>query len=151
MRLVSALVALMLVLSGCGTSTSDRAISGAGIGAAAGVVIGAVTGLTVLQGVVLGAASGGLIGGFTKASTVNLGDPIWASGDRQANASAVSRVQAGLNRLGYESGTPDGVLGPRTKTSIEAYERDHGLAVDGKPTLDLAQHIDQQLQPAQKG
>ena len=151
MRLISALVAFMLLLSGCGTDTSDRALSGAGIGAAAGAVVGAVTGLTVLQGVVLGAAAGGLVGGFTNASTINLGDPIWASGNKPANAAAVSRVQAGLTRLGYNPGPSDGVLGARTKTSIEAYERDHGLAVDGKPTLELAQHIDQQLQVAQKG
>jgi peptidoglycan hydrolase-like protein with peptidoglycan-binding domain len=151
MRTISALVASSLLLAGCGTGTTDRTLSGAGIGAAAGAVVGAVTGLTLLQGVVLGAAAGGLIGGFTNASTVNLGDPIWASGDRPANASAVSRVQAGLNRLGYNSGIPDGEMGPRTKASIEAYERDHGMAVDGKPTIELAQRIDQQLQVAQKG
>lgn len=151
MRLISVLVASMLLLAGCGTRTSDRAISGAGIGAAAGAVVGAVTGLTVLQGVVLGAASGGLIGGLTNASTVNLGKPIWASADQPANSAAVSRVQAGLTRLGYNPGPADGVLGSRTKSSIKAYERDHGLAEDGRPTLQLAQHIEKQLQLEQKG
>ena len=77
-----------------------------------------------------------------------VGDPIWANGDKPANNAAVSRVQAGLTRLGYNSGPADGIMGTRTKTAIEAYQRDHALLVDGRPTVQLAQHIDNQLQLA---
>ncbi len=78
-----------------------------------------------------------------------LGDhPIWAKGDKPANNAAVSRVQAGLTRLGYNSGPAGGIMGTRTKTAIEAYQRDHGLLVDGRPTVQLAQHIDDQLKLA---
>ncbi len=131
MRLSALLLAAAFFLSACGSSTGDRAASGAGIGAAAGAVIGAVTGLSVLQGVVIGAVAGGVIGGVTDESTINLGDPIWATGDKPANNAAVSRVQAGLTRLGYSPGPADGIMGTRTKTAIEAYQRDHGLLVDG--------------------
>lgn len=150
MRISAVVVAIMFLVSACGSSTGDRAASGAGIGAGAGAVLGAVTGLSILQGVVIGAAAGGLIGGLTDESTINLGDPIWAKGDKPANKAAVGRVQAGLARLGYQPGPSDGVMGKQTKGSIEAYQRDHGLLVDGRPTAELAQHIEQQLQVARK-
>jgi len=148
MRLSALVLAAALFLSACGSSTGDRTASGAGIGATAGAVVGAVTGLSVLQGVLIGAVAGGVVGGTTDESTINLGDPIWAEGDVPANNAAVSRVQAGLTRLGYNSGPADGVMGTRTKTAIEAYQRDHGLLVDGRPTVQLAQHIDNKLQLA---
>lgn len=137
-----------LALAGCGSSTGDRAASGAGIGAGAGAVVGALTGVSILQGVVIGAAAGGVIGAVTDESTIDLGKPVWASADTPANKSAVARVQAGLNRLGYEAGPTDGVMGPKTKGAIRTYQSDHALLVDGRPTAELAQHIDQQLQLA---
>lgn len=142
------LLGLSLFISACGSTTGDRAASGAGIGAGVGAAVGAVTGLSIVEGAVLGAAAGGLIGGFTDQDQINLGDPIWAEGDKPANSSAVSRVQYGLSRLGYDPGPVDGSMGPKTETAIRAYQRDHHLLVDGRPTLELAQHIDEQLQIA---
>ena len=135
-----------LILTGCGDTTGDRAASGAGLGAGAGAVVGAVTGLSILEGVIIGAAAGGVIGAVTDKDTINLGDPIWASADTPANKAAVSRVQAGLNRLGYVVGPTDGVLGQKTEAAIRSYQSDHDLLVDGRPTEELAQHIDAQLQ-----
>lgn len=146
--IVISLAALSLLLQGCGSSTQDRTISGAGIGAAAGTVVGAVTGLSLLQGALIGAAAGGLTGALTDKDVINLGDPIWASKDKPANRSAVAHVQAGLLKLGYDPGPADGVMGARTGTAIRAYQRDHGLLVDGRPTYELAQHIDNQLKGA---
>ena len=80
----------------------------------------------------------------------NLGEPIWANADKKANKSAISRVQAGLNRLGYEAGPTDGVFGPKTEAAIRGYQSDHELQVDGRPTEELARHIDLQLQLAGK-
>lgn len=142
------LTTLSLFLAACGSSTQDRAISGAGIGAAAGTAVGAVTGLSLLQGALIGAAAGGLTGALTKEDTINLGDPIWATKDKPANKSAVARVQAGLLKLGYDPGPADGVMGPKTESAIRAYQRDHRLLVDGRPTYELAQHIEGRLQAA---
>jgi hypothetical protein len=139
---------LVLVTSACGRSTGDRAASGAGIGAGAGAVVGAVTGLSVLEGVLIGAAAGGLIGGLTDEEVVNLGDPIWATEEHEANDAAVARVQAGLQRLGYDPGPVDGVKGAQTESAIRAYQRNHGLLVDGRATLQLAQHIERSIQTA---
>jgi hypothetical protein len=48
-----------------------------------------------------------------------------------ANNSVVIAVQTRLARAGYYHGVIDGVMGPRTHYAIQAYERDHGLRVDG--------------------
>ena len=76
---VSALLALML--AACGTSTTDRALSGGGIGAAAGAGTAAVTGGSPITGGLLGGAAGAAIGGLTDEDDVNLGDPVWNRGD----------------------------------------------------------------------
>src|SRR5438309_3682832 len=48
-----------------------------------------------------------------------------------ANGSILIQVQSRLARAGYYRGAIDGVMGPRTHYAIQAYERDHGLRVDG--------------------
>ncbi len=65
-----------LTLAGCGTTTSDRALSGAGIGAAGGAIIGAMTG-SAATGALIGAAAGGLTGAVTDPCQLNLGSPFW--------------------------------------------------------------------------
>jgi hypothetical protein len=52
-----------LVLAACGSSTTDRALSGGGIGAAAGAGTAAVTGGSPVTGGLLGGAAGAAIGG----------------------------------------------------------------------------------------
>jgi hypothetical protein len=53
--------------------------------------------------------------------------------------STVAAVQRRLGELGYYYGVVDGVMGPRTRAAIAAYESRHGLVVDGTisaPLLD---------------
>ena len=50
-------------------------------------------------------------------------------------------LQAGLNRAGYDAGTPDGVIGARTTAAIEAFQRDRGLTVTGVPSVALARTL----------
>jgi osmotically inducible lipoprotein OsmB len=71
------LAILGLILAACGSSTSDRAISGGGIGAAAGAGTAAVTGGNALTGALLGGAAGAAAGGLTDEDDINLGDPVW--------------------------------------------------------------------------
>ena len=55
------------------------------------------------------------------------------------DAGTVAAVQRRLGELGYYHGVVDGVMGPRTRAAIAAYESRHGLAVDGTisaPLLD---------------
>jgi peptidoglycan hydrolase-like protein with peptidoglycan-binding domain len=47
------------------------------------------------------------------------------------NGSIVIQVQSRLARAGYYRGPIDGIMGPGTRFAIRAYERDHGLRVDG--------------------
>jgi hypothetical protein len=63
---------LALVLSGCGNTTGERAVSGAGIGALGGAAIGGVTGGSVLGGAALGGAAGAATGALTSPRQVDL-------------------------------------------------------------------------------
>ena len=153
LRPAALFVAAAFLLTACGTTPSDRTLSGAGLAAAGGAVLGAVTGLSIVQGVVIGAAAGGLAGFLTDESKVNLGKPLWRSNSGFAPPSAkaaptrdapVSDIQAGLGALGYSAGPVDGVMGPRTAEAIRQYQKRHALLVDGRPTKELAQHIQAQ-------
>lgn len=139
------ILALSLILAACGSSTGDRAASGAGIGAAGGAVLGAVTGMTIVQGVVIGAAAGGLTGALTDEDQINLGDPLWSDKGSSQSSGLVKDIQSGLSDLGYQPGSADGKIGPKTRAAIRSYQGDHDLLVDGQPSTQLAEHIRSQL------
>lgn len=139
------LVASLAAVAGCGTTTQDRGLSGAGIGASAGAIIGAVTGLSVVEGAVLGAVGGGLTGALTKPSQVDMGDPAWKKSSAASSApapqavaaqpslnQAVINLQSQLAARGYDPGPIDGVMGERTRQAIRAYQRDRQMPVDGQ-------------------
>lgn len=69
-------VALVGGLAACGSSTSDRAISGGAIGAGVGAVGGVLTGHPV-GGAVLGGAAGAATGAATDKDQIDLGKPVW--------------------------------------------------------------------------
>jgi hypothetical protein len=78
-----ALVAVPLIVGGlllgaCGTDTTDRGVSGAGIGAAGGAAIGAIFGgVGALPGAIIGAAVGGGTGAVSSPQQIDLGQPVW--------------------------------------------------------------------------
>ena len=72
-----ALSSTLLLVAACGSSTSDRAISGGAIGAGAGAATGAVTGGSVLGGAIVGGAAGAAAGAATDEDQIDLGDPVW--------------------------------------------------------------------------
>ena len=49
----------------------------------------------------------------------------------------VRAIQRALIERGYRPGPADGIPGPRTRTAIEAFERDAGLRITGKPSSAL--------------
>lgn len=63
---------VILTLSACGYDRGERALSGAGIGAAGGAALGAITGGDPLTGAVIGGAGGAAVGAFTDPDDVNL-------------------------------------------------------------------------------
>lgn len=66
----------LIGLSACGSSTTDRALSGGGIGAAAGAAGGLLVGAPV-QGALIGGALGAGTGALTKEDQIDLGKPVW--------------------------------------------------------------------------
>ena len=54
-------------------------------------------------------------------------------------------IQDRLNGLGYAKPTPlelDGQFGPRTRDAIAAYQRAHGIRIDGRASRELLHHIE---------
>jgi osmotically inducible lipoprotein OsmB len=72
----AATAALIMAVSACGHTPGERAVSGAGIGAATGAVGGALMG-SPGTGALLGGAAGAAAGGLTSDKDINLGKPIW--------------------------------------------------------------------------
>jgi len=59
-----------------------------------------------------------------------------ASGPGEAGALSVAQVQTMqrlLNELGFDTGTPDGLVGPRTQSALRRFQSTHGLPADGHP------------------
>lgn len=68
------MVTLGLGLAACGTTKTERALSGAGIGAAIGTAGAAITGGNKLTGAAVGAAAGAATGALTDKKQIDLGD-----------------------------------------------------------------------------
>lgn len=58
-----------------------------------------------------------------------------------ADAPTVVYVQQSLNRLGYAAGSVDGLVGPRTRKAIEAFQRAEGLDADGSLTPEFLERV----------
>jgi membrane-bound lytic murein transglycosylase B len=50
-------------------------------------------------------------------------------------------LQEGLTALGYDVGTPDGVVGRKTRAAVRAYQKARSLPADGFATRDLVVRI----------
>jgi len=74
---LAASFAIVAMLTACGDNTTDRALSGAGIGAGVGALGSAVTGGSGVTGALVGGAVGAAAGGLTNKDDVNLGKPAW--------------------------------------------------------------------------
>lgn len=75
----------------------------------------------------------------------------WASamnGDMTASiapaaaTNEVGRAQAMLMKLGYEPGSSDGLMGPRTRDAIAAYQRSAGLEATGSVNAALLMSLE---------
>lgn len=66
-------VLLAVTIAGCGYTPGSRALSGGTIGAGAGAIIGAATGLGPATGALIGGGVGALGGAVTNPNAINLG------------------------------------------------------------------------------
>jgi membrane-bound lytic murein transglycosylase B len=67
----------------------------------------------------------------------------WPRDERPLSRTERIQFQTDLAKLGFDPGTPDGVLGRRTRAALRQYQRAHGLAADGFPTAALLTLLDQ--------
>jgi len=58
------------------------------------------------------------------------------------NTALVSRAQSLLKKLGYDVGTPDGLMGERTREAIRSFERKSGLKETGTVTVPLVTKLE---------
>src|SRR5207248_7864343 len=58
--------------------------------------------------------------------------PAQTSTAAKVSDDIVRRAQQALERAGYEIGTPDGQLGPRTIAAVKRFQTDRYLAVSGQ-------------------
>jgi osmotically inducible lipoprotein OsmB len=71
------ILAAVLLLAACGSTKTDRGLSGGALGAGVGAGIGAATGGSALGGALLGGAAGAATGVLTDEDDVDLGEPVW--------------------------------------------------------------------------
>jgi lytic murein transglycosylase len=55
--------------------------------------------------------------------------------------SQLTEMQTALNARGFDSGTPDGTMGPATRDALRRYQRSIGAPADGYPTLEVLQRL----------
>ena len=55
--------------------------------------------------------------------------------------SQVLALQAALNARGFQTGTPDGLVGLATQKGLRQYQQSEGLLADGYPSLELLQRL----------
>ncbi|MGH7155935.1 MAG: peptidoglycan-binding domain-containing protein [Acetobacteraceae bacterium] len=129
---------------GAGLGAAVGGGRGAGIGAASGALgggaIGGVTSSNAQVGIQQQYDNAFAKCMFAKGNSVpGMGSMMVQSPPAPAysSASLTRAVQVQLNRLGYLSGPPDGVLGHNTSTAISTYQRTIGMPIDGMPSEPL--------------
>lgn len=61
----------------------------------------------------------------------------------------IEALQTALNQRGYDSGTPDGILGPATRGAIRDFQKDQSRIADGYPDPGLFEALEIKLKEAE--
>ena len=61
----------------------------------------------------------------------------WPRDERSLSRDERIAFQTDLQKLGFESGTPDGVMGRRTRAALRQYQKSKSILADGFPTAAL--------------
>lgn len=54
---------------------------------------------------------------------------------------AIETMQHQLNALGYDTGVPDGLVGPRTQAALRRFQAEHALPADGYPSAAVTERV----------
>jgi lytic murein transglycosylase len=84
------------------------------------------------------------------AQQIGGGAPIAADWPRDLeplSQAQIQTLQSALNARGFDTGHPDGVLGPATRAGLRRYQQSEGLAADGYATMDLLNRLTESSQP----
>ncbi len=84
------------------------------------------------------------------AQQIGGGAPIAASWPRDLeplSREQIRTLQSALNARGFDTGHPDGVLGPATRAGLRRYQQSEGLTADGYATMDLLNRLSGSSQP----
>lgn len=65
----------------------------------------------------------------------------WPRDLQSLTRSQLQALQTALNQRGFASGTPDGIMGPATRSGIRQYQRSIGLPADGYPDPALLERV----------
>ncbi len=63
--------------------------------------------------------------------------------DERLTVQQVREIQTRLNAIGFDSGLPDGKVGPKTRAAVRAYQGSQGLPADGYPSPELLRRLQQ--------
>ena len=63
------------------------------------------------------------------------------AGDERLNRDEVVAMQEALARLGFDAGTPDGIVGAQTREALKGFQRSRSLPPDGYPTPGLVRQL----------
>ncbi|NRG16285.1 peptidoglycan-binding protein [Rhizobiales bacterium] len=64
-------------------------------------------------------------------------EPETAQAPARLTRNHISQIQAALSEKGYDAGSADGLIGPKTRSAIAAYEAANGLRVTAEPSPKL--------------
>ena len=65
----------------------------------------------------------------------------WPRDLQALTRSQIHTLQTALNAQGFDTGVPDGVVGPATQAGVRQYQRSLGLPADGYPTQELLKRL----------
>ena len=71
--------------------------------------------------------------------------PSTAASTSSSTPYSLRNVQVALSNLGYPVGTPDGMIGPKSRAAIRAYQVDTGLPASGEPSIALYEKLQASL------
>jgi membrane-bound lytic murein transglycosylase B len=66
----------------------------------------------------------------------------WPREERPLSRTERIQFQTDLARLGFDAGTPDGVLGRKSRAALRHYQKSKGLVADGFATASLLAILD---------